>query len=40
MWCSPGMDSPRTQHARRLFAGIGGSYDRMGAILSFGEDPR
>ena len=40
MWCSPGMDSPRTRHARRLFAGIGGSYDRMGAILSFGEDPR
>ena len=34
------MDSPRTRHARRLFAGIGGSYDRMGAILSFGEDPR
>jgi len=34
------MDSPRTRHARRLFAGIGGSYDRMGAALSFGEDPR
>ena len=23
-----------------LFAGLGGSYDRMGAVLSFGEDPR
>jgi demethylmenaquinone methyltransferase/2-methoxy-6-polyprenyl-1,4-benzoquinol methylase len=32
--------SPRTQHARRLFAGLGSAYDRMGAILSFGQDPR
>ena len=34
------MGTPRTRHARRLFAGIGGSYDRMGSLLSFGEDPR
>ena len=34
------MRSPRTAHARRLFAGIGATYDRMGAILSFGQDPR
>jgi demethylmenaquinone methyltransferase/2-methoxy-6-polyprenyl-1,4-benzoquinol methylase len=34
------MDSPRTRQARRLFAGLGGTYDRMGALLSFGEDPR
>lgn len=40
MWCSPEMGTPRTRHAKRLFAGIGGSYDRMGALLSFGEDPR
>lgn len=40
MWCSRRVSTPRTSHARRLFAGIGGSYDRMGALLSFGEDPR
>jgi demethylmenaquinone methyltransferase/2-methoxy-6-polyprenyl-1,4-benzoquinol methylase len=32
--------TPRTRHAGELFAGLGGSYDRMGAVLSFGEDPR
>ncbi|MGZ4150353.1 MAG: class I SAM-dependent methyltransferase [Actinomycetota bacterium] len=32
--------SERTQHARWLFAGIGANYDRMGALLSFGQDPR
>jgi demethylmenaquinone methyltransferase/2-methoxy-6-polyprenyl-1,4-benzoquinol methylase len=32
--------SPRTQHARRLFAGLPPTYDRMGAALSFGQDPR
>ncbi|MEP6759348.1 MAG: class I SAM-dependent methyltransferase [Actinomycetota bacterium] len=34
------MGTPRTAHARRLFAGLGSTYDRMGAILSFGQDPR
>lgn len=34
------MDPERTRHARRLFAGIAPEYDRMGAILSFGQDPR
>jgi demethylmenaquinone methyltransferase/2-methoxy-6-polyprenyl-1,4-benzoquinol methylase len=32
--------SARTEHARRLFAGIAPEYDRMGAVLSFGQDPR
>jgi demethylmenaquinone methyltransferase / 2-methoxy-6-polyprenyl-1,4-benzoquinol methylase len=31
--------SERTQHARTLFAPLGPSYDRMGALLSFGQDP-
>jgi demethylmenaquinone methyltransferase/2-methoxy-6-polyprenyl-1,4-benzoquinol methylase len=35
-----GVTSPRTRHARRLFAGLPASYDRMGALLSFGQDPR
>ena len=34
------MDPERTQHARRLFAGIAPEYDRMGSVLSFGQDPR
>lgn len=34
------MDPERTRHARRLFAGIAPDYDRMGALLSFGQDPR
>jgi len=34
------MDPERTRHARRLFAGIAPEYDRMGAILSLGQDPR
>lgn len=34
------MDPERTQHARRLFAGIAPGYDRMGSALSFGQDPR
>src|SRR3990170_1416563 len=34
------MAPERTLHARRLFAGIAPEYDRMGAILSFGQDPR
>jgi demethylmenaquinone methyltransferase/2-methoxy-6-polyprenyl-1,4-benzoquinol methylase len=36
-------DSPpsaRKQHALALFAGLPGHYDRLGAILSFGQDPR
>jgi demethylmenaquinone methyltransferase / 2-methoxy-6-polyprenyl-1,4-benzoquinol methylase len=35
-----GSVSARTQHAMRLFAGLGRRYDRMGALLSFGQDPR
>lgn len=34
------MDPERTRQARRLFAGIASEYDRMGAVLSFGQDPR
>ena len=34
------MDPERTRHARKLFAGIAPEYDRMGAVLSFGQDPR
>ena len=32
--------TPRTRHALQLFAGLGRRYDRMGAVLSFGQDPR
>jgi demethylmenaquinone methyltransferase / 2-methoxy-6-polyprenyl-1,4-benzoquinol methylase len=31
--------SVRTAHARELFAPLGPSYDRVGAALSFGQDP-
>jgi len=31
--------SARTRHAAELFAGIAPGYDRMGALLSFGQDP-
>lgn len=31
--------SSRTAHARELFAPLGPSYDRVGAALSFGQDP-
>ena len=34
------MGSARTRHARTLFAGLPRSYDRVGALLSFGQDPR
>jgi demethylmenaquinone methyltransferase/2-methoxy-6-polyprenyl-1,4-benzoquinol methylase len=34
------MDAERMRHAKRLFAGIAPEYDRMGAVLSFGQDPR
>ena len=36
-------DSPisaRKRHALELFAGLPGRYDRFGAVLSFGQDPR
>ncbi len=32
--------TPRTRHALALFAGLGRRYDRMGVVLSFGQDPR
>ena len=32
--------SPRKLHALDLFAGLPRRYDRMGAMLSFGQDPR
>jgi len=32
--------SPRKRHAVDLFAGLPAHYDRMGAVLSFGQDPR
>jgi demethylmenaquinone methyltransferase/2-methoxy-6-polyprenyl-1,4-benzoquinol methylase len=32
--------STRTSHARALFAGIAPEYEWMGAVLSFGQDPR
>ena len=31
--------SPRKRHARALFQGLPRYYDRMGALLSFGQDP-
>jgi demethylmenaquinone methyltransferase/2-methoxy-6-polyprenyl-1,4-benzoquinol methylase len=34
------MDPQRSRHARALFAGIAPEYERMGAVLSFGQDPR
>jgi demethylmenaquinone methyltransferase/2-methoxy-6-polyprenyl-1,4-benzoquinol methylase len=32
--------SSRKHHALGLFAGLPGNYDRMGAMMSFGQDPR
>lgn len=32
--------APRTTQARGLFAGLPRTYDWMGAVLSFGQDPR
>jgi demethylmenaquinone methyltransferase / 2-methoxy-6-polyprenyl-1,4-benzoquinol methylase len=32
--------SPRKQHALELFSGLPDRYDRIGAVLSFGQDPR
>jgi len=34
------IDSERTRRARALFAPLGRSYDRVGQVLSFGQDPR
>ncbi len=34
------MESPRRRHALALFAPLAERYDRAGAILSFGQDPR
>ena len=33
------MDPDRTRHARSLFAGIAPEYDRMGSVLSLGQEP-
>jgi demethylmenaquinone methyltransferase/2-methoxy-6-polyprenyl-1,4-benzoquinol methylase len=35
-----GTPSPRKRHALALFHGLPRHYDRMGALLSFGQDPR
>jgi demethylmenaquinone methyltransferase/2-methoxy-6-polyprenyl-1,4-benzoquinol methylase len=35
-----GTASERTRHAGALFSGLGPRYDRMGTILSFGQDAR
>jgi demethylmenaquinone methyltransferase/2-methoxy-6-polyprenyl-1,4-benzoquinol methylase len=32
--------SPRKEHALELFRGLPHRYDRMGAVMSFGQDPR
>jgi demethylmenaquinone methyltransferase/2-methoxy-6-polyprenyl-1,4-benzoquinol methylase len=32
--------SARKRHAVELFEGLPGRYDRMGAVMSFGQDPR
>jgi demethylmenaquinone methyltransferase / 2-methoxy-6-polyprenyl-1,4-benzoquinol methylase len=34
------MPSPRKNHAVRLFSGLADDYDRVGAVMSFGQDPR
>jgi demethylmenaquinone methyltransferase / 2-methoxy-6-polyprenyl-1,4-benzoquinol methylase len=34
------VESPRRRHALALFAPLGGNYDRVGATLSLGQDPR
>jgi demethylmenaquinone methyltransferase / 2-methoxy-6-polyprenyl-1,4-benzoquinol methylase len=35
-----GTTSPRKRHALALFSDLPCQYDRMGAVLSFGQDPR
>ena len=37
---TPTEASPRKRQALELFAGLPAAYDRMGAVLSFGQDPR
>lgn len=37
---APTTPAPRKQHALALFAGLPRHYDRAGAALSFGQDPR
>jgi demethylmenaquinone methyltransferase/2-methoxy-6-polyprenyl-1,4-benzoquinol methylase len=37
---SEGAPSERKRHALWLFAGLPGRYERMGAVMSFGQDPR
>ena len=32
--------SPRKRHALQLFEGLPARYDRVGAVMSFGQDPR
>ena len=34
------MSSPRKRHAVELFHGLPSHYDRVGALMSFGQDPR
>jgi demethylmenaquinone methyltransferase / 2-methoxy-6-polyprenyl-1,4-benzoquinol methylase len=34
------MPSPRKSHAVQLFHGLPDHYDRVGAVMSFGQDPR
>jgi demethylmenaquinone methyltransferase/2-methoxy-6-polyprenyl-1,4-benzoquinol methylase len=34
------MPSPRKRHAAQLFSGLADRYDRVGAAMSFGQDPR
>jgi demethylmenaquinone methyltransferase/2-methoxy-6-polyprenyl-1,4-benzoquinol methylase len=34
------MASPRKRHAVSLFSGLPDHYDRVGAVMSFGQDPR
>ena len=34
------MPSPRKHHAVQLFRGLPDHYDRVGAVMSFGQDPR
>ena len=34
------MRSPRKSHAVQLFSGLADHYDRVGAVMSFGQDPR
>jgi demethylmenaquinone methyltransferase / 2-methoxy-6-polyprenyl-1,4-benzoquinol methylase len=34
------MSSPRKRHAVQLFRGLPAQYDRVGAVMSFGQDPR